>query len=57
MGWFDLKSTMKKIKIGIFGPNGRMGRDIIERVKLFNLMEISTLCEKKKTQNSGHRNW
>ena len=44
---------MKKIKIGIFGPNGRMGRDIIERIKLFNLMEISTLCEKKKHKIVG----
>ena len=27
---------MKKIKIGIFGPNGRMGKNILEQIKNFN---------------------
>ena len=40
---------MKKIKIGIFGPGGRMGKDIIQQIKKFDLLELTALCE-----NSGH---
>ena len=52
---------MKKIKIGIFGPNGRMGKDLIEQIKSFNSLELSFLCEKKNHTNIGkkaslHRN-
>ena len=40
---------MKKIKIGIFGPGGRMGRDIIHQIKKFESLELTALCE-----NEGH---
>ena len=39
---------MKKIKIGIFGPNGRMGKNILEQIKNFNELKLSSLCENKK---------
>ena len=38
---------MKKIKIGIFGPFGRMGKDIIEQIVNFDSLKLSFLCEKK----------
>ena len=46
---------MKKIKIGIFGPSGRMGNDLIEQIKSFKSLEISVLCEKKKHKDVGKR--
>ena len=39
---------MQKIKIGIFGPNGRMGKNILEQIKNFNELKLSSLCENKK---------
>ena len=39
---------MKKIKICIFGPNGRMGKNILEQIKNFNELKLSSLCENKK---------
>ena len=44
---------MKKIKIGIFGPYGRMGSDLIEQIKMFDSMELSSLCERKKHKMVG----
>jgi len=38
---------MKKIKVGIFGPAGRMGSDILLRIPNFKNLEISSLCERK----------
>ena len=46
---------MKKIKIGIFGPGGRMGNDLIEQIKKFDTLELSVLCEKKKHKYVGKR--
>ena len=47
---------MKKIKIGIFGPYGRMGRDLIEQIKMFDSMEqFSNLCERKKHKDGRKR--
>ncbi len=46
---------MKKIKIGIFGPDGRMGKDLIEQIKNFDSLELSFLCEKKKHKNVGKK--
>ncbi len=40
---------MKKIKVGVFGPGGRMGQDIIQQIKKFDLLELTALCE-----NKGH---
>ena len=39
---------MKKIKIGIFGPKGRMGESILKQIKNFSELQVSSLCENKK---------
>ena len=39
---------MKKIKIGIFGPKGRMGESIIEQINNYGELQLSSLCENKK---------
>ena len=39
---------MKKIKIGIFGPKGRMGESILGQIKNFRELQLSSLCENKK---------
>ena len=44
---------MKKIKIGIFGPGGRMGRDLLEQIENFNSLELTVLCEKEKHKDVG----
>ena len=44
---------MKKIKIGIFGPGGRMGGDLIEQIENFNSLELAVLCEKEKHKDVG----
>ena len=41
---------MKKIKVGVFGPVGRMGSDVIKQLKNDNDFQIINICEKK-----GHR--
>ena len=46
---------MKKIKIGIFGPSGRMGSNLIEQIKNFNSLELSVLCEKEKHKDVGKK--
>ena len=38
---------MKKIKIGIFGPKGRMGKSILKQIKNFRELQLSSLCEDK----------
>ena len=44
---------MKKINIGIYGSDGRMGKDIVSRAQKFKEIEIVFLCE-----HSGHNlNW
>ena len=40
---------MKKIKIGVFGPGGRMGEDVVKKIKKFESLELTALCE-----NKGH---
>ena len=44
---------MKKIKIGIFGPGGRMGSDLLEQIENFSSLELSVLCEKGKHKDVG----
>ena len=44
---------MKKIKIGIFGPGGRMGSDLLEQIENFNSLELAVLCEKEKHKDVG----
>ena len=44
---------MKKIKIGIFGPGGRMGSDLLEQIENFNSLELAVLCEKEKHTDIG----
>ena len=46
---------MRKIKIGIFGPSGRMGSDLIEQIENFDSLELSVLCEKKKHKDVGKK--
>ena len=46
---------MKKIKIGIFGPGGRMGSDLIEQIENFDSLELSVLCEKKNHKDVGKK--
>ena len=41
---------MKKINIGIYGSEGRMGKDIISRARELKEIEVAFLCE-----HSGHR--
>ena len=38
---------MSKIKLGIFGPSGRMGQDIIKQINHFDNIELIALCEKE----------
>lgn len=45
---------MKKIKLGIFGPSGRMGTSIISELKEFKSQLILTsLCEQKNHPSKG----
>ena len=46
---------MKKIKIGIFGSVGRMGRDLIKQIENFESLELSVLCEKIKHKDVGKK--
>jgi len=38
---------MKRIKLGIFGPSGRMGQDILKQYSGFKDFTLVCLCEKK----------
>ena len=42
---------MKKIKLGIYGPSGRMGQDILKQIHEFNDFNLVALCEKKDHRN------
>ena len=42
---------MKKIKLGIYGPSGRMGQDILKQLKSFNDFDLVSLCEKENHAN------
>ena len=46
---------MKKIRIGIFGPDGRMGNDLLNQIKNFKELKLSSLCEKKGHKSIGKR--
>ncbi len=46
---------MNKIKIGVFGPDGRMGRDVIEQLKNDNDSQIDTICEKVGHKSIGKK--
>jgi len=47
---------MEKIKIGIYGSEGRMGKDIISRAKKFKEIEVAFLCEHSKHNSIGKKN-
>ena len=47
---------MKKIKIGIYGSEGRMGKDIISRATKFKEIEVAFLCEHSKHNSIGKKN-
>ena len=42
---------MKKIKIGVYGPTGKMGVSILDQINSFKDLELTSLCE-KKTHNA-----
>ncbi len=44
---------MKKIKIGVFGPKGRMGESILKQIKNFSELQLISLCENKKNPVVG----
>ena len=46
---------MKKISVGIFGPDGRMGREIINQSKFYNQVTITSLCEKDGHKEIGQK--
>ena len=46
---------MKKIKVGVFGPVGRMGSDVIKQLKNDNDFQIINICEKKVTELLGKK--
>ena len=46
---------MKKIKIGVFGPDGRMGRDVIEQLKKDDNFQINNICEKVGHKSIGKK--
>ena len=46
---------MNKVKVGIHGSQGRMGKDILCRAKSFHNLEISFLCEHSKHSSVGKK--
>jgi len=44
---------MKKIKVGILGPTGRMGRSLLSERELFPYVNITSLCEAKNHKDIG----
>ena len=46
---------MKKIKLGILGPTGRMGSQIIKESKYFHNINIVSLCEKRNHEKVGSK--
>ncbi|MBS91686.1 MAG: 4-hydroxy-tetrahydrodipicolinate reductase [Rickettsiales bacterium] len=46
---------MKKISVGVFGPDGRMGRDVIEQLKNDKGFQIKNICEKKGNKTIGKK--
>ncbi len=46
---------MKQIRVGIFGPNGRMGKDLVNQLQHFNSLRLFSLCEKKGHESIGKK--
>lgn len=46
---------MTKIKVGILGPSGRMGKSLLEQIKNFKELQLSSLCEKKSHPMIGKK--
>lgn len=44
---------MKKIRVGILGPTGRMGRSLLKEKELFPTITITALCESKNHKDIG----
>ena len=44
---------MKKIKVGILGPTGRMGKSLLSEKELFPHVNITRLCESKNHKDIG----
>ena len=47
LGWFGVMFRDEKIKVGVFGPVGRMGSDVIKQLKNDNDFQIINICEKR----------
>ena len=41
---------MSKIRIGVYGPTGKMGASVIDQLKNFKNFELVSLCEEKITK-------
>ena len=47
---------MNKVKLGIFGPSGKMGQNIISQLEKFdNDLLLSSLCEQKNHEAIGKK--
>ena len=46
---------MEKMKLGIMGPLGRMGKSIISEARNFNKISISAFCEQKGHPKVGSK--
>ena len=46
---------MSKIRLGVFGPSGRMGQDIVKQITHFDGIELSALCEKENHTSINER--
>ncbi len=46
---------MNPLKIGVFGPSGRMGKDIVNQISSYNSLKLTYLCEKKGHNSIGKR--
>ena len=47
---------MSKIRIGVFGPTGKMGASVIDQLKNFKNLELVSLCEEKNHKMIGKKN-
>ena len=46
---------MSKIRIGVFGPTGKMGASVIDQLKNFKNLELVSLCEEKNHKMIGKK--
>ena len=46
---------MSKIRIGVFGPTGKMGASVVDQLKNFKNLELVSLCEEKNHKMIGKK--